>query len=321
MSTFQVDFPRKVVETEALATVAGPAAGLGMMVLTYVGERTRMGELTGESPRTYRKALWLFARFAGVDLAVSKVNHRHVERWLQSMKVAPATMRERLSVLRSFSKWCVQQGYMKKDPTVGVKGARQPRSVPPRGLATPAVASVFDVCPDARAELIVSLMVNEGLRCIEVARIEVGDIDPTSRRALITGKGGHQRVLPLSEETWALLRTYLGYFPATAGPLIRSYRNPRKGISAHYISMLVGQLMRDAGVAESAHALRHTSATDMLRGGAHVRDVQAALGHANLKTTERYLPWVVHDLRDAMGGRTYRRPPLPPVDPGPEPAA
>lgn len=278
-----------------------------------------MGELTGESPRTYRKALWPFVRFTGGDLAVSKVNRRHVERWLQSMKVAPATMRQRLSALRSFCGWCVDHGYMKKDPTVGIKGARQPRSVPPRGLPVTAVASVFESCGDARAELIVSLMVNEGLRCIEVARLEVGDVDPARRKALITGKGGHERVLPVSEETWGLLRAYLALFPATAGPLIRSYRNDRHGLSAHYISMLVSQMMKDAAVDESAHALRHTAASDMLTSGAHVRDVQRAMGHANLKTTERYLPWVVHDLKDAMGGRTYKRRP-PPGD-GPTPAA
>ncbi len=70
--------------------------------------------------------------------------------------------------------------------------------------------------------------------------------------------------------------------------------------------------MREAGIKRwsrdgiSAHALRHTAATDMLRARAHLRDVQHALGHAHLATTEIYLPLVVHDLREAMGGRRYR---------------
>jgi len=44
----------------------------------------------------------------------------------------------------------------------------------------------------------------------------------------------------------------------------------------------------------------------MLRNGAHIRDVQHALGHAHLATTEIYLPLIVNDLREAMGGRSYR---------------
>jgi site-specific recombinase XerD len=71
--------------------------------------------------------------------------------------------------------------------------------------------------------------------------------------------------------------------------------------------------MWDAGIKRkardgiSAHAGRHTCATDMLRAGAHLRDVQAALGHRHLHTTEIYLPYLVNTLSEAMGGRTYRR--------------
>lgn len=63
--------------------------------------------------------------------------------------------------------------------------------------------------------------------------------------------------------------------------------------------------MHEAGVTESPHALRHTAASDVLRAGAHLRDVQAMLGHSSLSTTERYLPLLVGDLREAMDGRRY----------------
>ena len=80
------------------AKSAGPR--LGITVLNYVGERTKLGEFTGNSPGTYRKALWLFVRFAGGDLPVSRLNRSHVERWLISMNVAPSTMRGRLIMVR-----------------------------------------------------------------------------------------------------------------------------------------------------------------------------------------------------------------------------
>jgi integrase/recombinase XerD len=77
--------------------------------------------------------------------------------------------------------------------------------------------------------------------------------------------------------------------------------------------------MRESGVKRrpydgvSAHAARHTMATDLVRSGAHLRDIQHALGHASIQTTQRYLPWLVGDLRTAMGGREYGTPEDPPA--------
>lgn len=72
---------------------------------------------------------------------------------------------------------------------------------------------------------------------------------------------------------------YTAEHPAAAGPLVRSYRNPHRGLSPGYVSDLVRGLFREAGVKEapldgrSAHALRHTMAGDVLRRGAHLRRV------------------------------------------------
>lgn len=119
-------------------------------------------------------------------------------------------------------------------------------------------------------------------------------------------------VLPISDETWMALTAYLSEHPATSGGLVRSYRQEWRALQADTISGMVSLWMSEAGIKRrprdgvNAHALRHTSATDMLRAGAHLRDVQHALGHAHLATTEVYLPLVVKDLREAMGGRKYR---------------
>lgn len=58
----------------------------------------------------------------------------------------------------------------------------------------------------------------------------------------------------------------------------------------------------------SAHALRHTACADMLRGGAELRDVQVAMGHATIDATELYMPLVVRGLHAAMSGRHYGTP-------------
>lgn len=280
---------------------------LGMLALRYVDERARRSEIRGETVRTYRLTLGTFVDVVGWDLSPNRLRQAHVERWLERKPLSLATKRSQLSIVRTFCRWLVRRGFATRDATLDITGPRQPRYVP-RGVTHTAVGDTLAGCPDARAELVVCLEVQEGLRACEVCNLEVGDIDPDERVMMVRGKGGHERVLPIDTETWAAIGRYLAEHPASAGPLIRSYNHPTKGLTPHYVSRLVSQWMHAAGVGASGHALRHTAATDMLRSGAHVRDVQAALGHTSLATTQRYMPWLVGDLRTAMGGRTYRRP-------------
>lgn len=268
----------------------------------YVAERAARGRFRPRTVVTVRYTLRGFLRAVAPDDVALEV--RHVEAWLAETRQSPATARARLSQIRSFCRWLIRKGRLGSDPTLAVDAPRTPRYVP-RGLRGEAVGQALAELPDARARLVVILMVQEGLRCCEVSDLEVGDIEWDERIMLIRGKGGHQRVLPVSEESWAALEDYLAEHPARSGILIRSYRDQYRGLNPGYISTLVARWLRGAGVPATAHSLRHTAAGDMLRAGAHLRDVQAALGHVSLSTTQRYLPWVVGDLRTAMGGRRY----------------
>lgn len=282
---------------------------VGGLVLRYVAERHRRGELNERTADNQRRVLWAMACSVGRDRDIRRVRLVHLERWLAERPVAQSTARMRVATVKTFFGWCARMKLVARDPTVELRPPRAPRQVP-RGLRPAAVAAVFAVLPDERATLMVSLMVQEGLRCMEVAGLQLGDIDGDEHVMRVVGKGGHERILPISDETWRAMRSYLAAAKHRAGPLIRSEAHPDRPLRARYVSRLVGEWMHAAGVAESAHALRHTAASDMLKQGAHVRDVQQALGHVSLQTTQRYLPLVVKDLREAMGGRTYRTMPL-----------
>lgn len=284
------------------------AAGeVGRLAIVYVRERVRAGQLKGESPRTVRYTLDTFVQVVGWERSPNRITRSHVEKWLERKPLAEASRRSQLSIVRCFCKWLVRKGYARSDPTLDVAGPRQPRYVP-RGVRHQVVSDTLAGCPDVRAELVITLEVQQGLRACEVVNLQLGDIDPEEKVMLVRGKGGHERVLPITDETWAAMGRYLAQFPASAGPLVRSYNHPNRGLTPHYVSRLVSQWMREAKAGATGHALRHTAATDMLRGGAHLRDVQNALGHQSLATTQRYLPWVVGDLRQAMAGREYRKP-------------
>jgi site-specific recombinase XerD len=283
------------------------------LIARYLAERIRLHDLSPLTARNSRCALRGLARTTG-PITVDRLTSRHVERWLESMeKLAPATRRSRFSAVRMFVRWGIRRGHLRIDPTLEVPPPRQPRSIP-RALPTPHVVDLLEVCPDNRARLIVTLMVQQGLRCCEVSALQLGDVDLDGRSMRIRGKGGHERILPVCKDTRKALVAYLDEHPSSiGGTVVRSYRRPTHGLAADTISGLVSEWMNAARIKRarrdgvSAHALRHTAATDMLRNGAHVRDVQQALGHAHLATTEVYLPYVVRGLAKAMGGRSYRR--------------
>lgn len=273
------------------------------LIRQYAEERRSAGRLAATSEPNVRRTLVNFASSVQ-GAAPAEVTRRDVEKWVGRAGLAPGTRRRELSTIRTFWRWLTVTGRAEHDPTVGVERVREPRRLP-RGLQADQVAAVLDACPDSRARLIVTLEVQLGLRSCEVARLRVEDVNPWEWTVRISGKGGHERILPVVDEATGALRDYLAEWPATRGPLVRSYNDPTKGISATHTHRIVNDACKAAGLAETGHALRHTCATDMLLAGAHLRNVQAALGHANLATTSRYLPLVVGELRDAMAGRSY----------------
>lgn len=290
----------------------GQTEGVAMRKLVdkHITGRVRRGEVTGLTARNLRTALGGFAEVFG-ERPVCRLGRSDVDRYMESIgHLSAATRRGRFLAVRLFCRWLVLHGDIRTDPTIGMKAPKEPRRRP-RALPADRVAALLRACPDERARLIVLLMFQAGLRCCEVHGLQVGDIDRLRRIARIVGKGGHEREVWLPDELEEALTAYLLALPVSSGPLVRSYRIPTRALAADTISGLVAQWMWTAGVKAaardgvSAHAGRHTCATDMLLHGAHVRDVQFVLGHAHLATTEQYIPPEVRGIAEAMGGRRY----------------
>lgn len=284
---------------------------LQRLTLRYVQERLAQGQINRRTAEVLRSRLWDFA--CHTQAQPGNVNRRHVETWLARPDLSPAYRRARLSSLRVFFRWCIVQGHMRRDPTLGVEAPKIPAYLP-RALTAQEVGQLLGVLPDARARLIVLLMVQEGLRRKEVAEAQLGDVDTYSRTMHVRGKGGGGQVtgtVPLSDQTWRALEDYLTLEGHRAGPLVRSKKHPDRGITAHTLGQMVSDWMAEAGVkraprdGKSGHALRHSTAHHMMDNGASVREVQQALRHTSIRSTEVYLRGRVEDLRTAMAGRSY----------------
>lgn len=302
-----------------MSTAGAGSTALQPLIVEYLHERVALGQLARSSAEVIRCTLRHFARHVDDDLR--RVDRSAVTSWLSGTEVAPTTIKAHLVRLRPFSRWLVIEGHLERDVTLGIPIPRIPERLP-RALPPDAVARILAACPDARARLVVILMVQLGLRCNEVASIEMRDIDTNRGVLQVRGKGGLgqvTRAVPFTIEANAELQEYLDHEGHRySGPLIASQGNfaGEKPVSAHHMSRLVRGWFRAAGVkvhahdGMSAHALRHTCAQDVADAGADLRHVQELLGHRSLRTTQEYLRLNPPGLREAIEGRSYFDPEL-----------
>lgn len=273
----------------------------------YLAARRARGELVKTSARSLTARLDSLVRSYG-DRPVRQLGPAHINTWLEQIgRLTPASRAAYISTARGFVTWLRHEGHIRNDPMRDVAKVRRPRSVP-RAINPAEVRRILAVVPDRRATLIIWLMVGCGLRCGEVARLGSSDYDDRARTLAVKGKGGHERVLPVPDEVAGAIDSY-GLRP---GPMIRSHTQPWRGITAATVSILVSRWFTEAGVkrhafdGRTAHALRHTAASDVLDKCKDVTVVQAMLGHDNVRTTSIYLRRAKLDvLREAMEGRRY----------------
>ena len=278
----------------------------------YLTGRIKRGEITRKTAKNVRSSLDSLTVSFG-NRPLGQLGPRAIERWLETTgHLAPSTRRNHLTAARGFCRWLVDRDLIASDPTEKIARIRQPRSVP-RAMTVPDVATLYHAVPDLRARAIIALMVGCGLRCVEVSRLQVTDWDRDGATITVTGKGMHERVLPVPSETTTVLDRYLSSIGGfVSGPLIRSSRIRGAGLSEATISTYVSRWMGAAGLkvgrwdGRSAHALRHTAASDVLDACGDLRVVQEMLGHVHLSTTSIYLRRAqLSQMRDAMEGRSY----------------
>lgn len=275
----------------------------------YVSARLDRGEIVASSASVITGVLCQWYRFAGLP----PWTEAQVAAWTHGSGMRANTRKSRLTKLRPHVRWLIAEGLLDHDPTLRIGRVVVPEGSP-RDMTTAEVGSLLDVCPDERARLVVLLMVQLGLRCGDVARIRVQDIDAQRRSLHVRAKGGRGEPThwaPIPDEAWDAVVAWLRSHGVRSGPLVCSYQRPVQGLTPATVSKLVGKWIRAAGLKEfpydgrSPHALRHTCAQHMLDGGAEPRDVQYALGHKTLRSTELYTRREPRGLRAAMAGRTY----------------
>ena len=193
-------------------------------------------------------------------------------------------------------------------PRQGVPLIRTSRTLPT--ILDPAqVDALISALRTHRDRAMVLAMVLGGLRRCEVLGLRLADLHAGQRRVFIAdGKGGHQRLVPVSGRFFTAVASYLDLErPADTGTdrLFVALKGPRRGqpLSAYGIDEILDGARRRAGLAHATcHQLRHTCLTRLREAGMALEAIQAQAGHASIESTRIYL----HLADDWLAGQ-YRR--------------
>lgn len=226
---------------------------------------------------------------------------------------APASVARRLAALRTFFRFAVRQGWLAASPAAGVRGPRRRRRLPHvlRASQAAAVMEAEDPRSGARAaalrlrdRVLLELLYGSGLRVGEACALDLDSPEPGCALLRVRGKGGRERLTPVSAPAAEALAVYLREGrPALAGPeagsaLLLGARGRRLDPRSAYEAVRrAGQAA--LGVPLHPHVLRHAFATHLLDGGADLRAVQEMLGHARLQTTQVYTHLTRRRLRQS----------------------
>lgn len=198
-----------------------------------------------------------------------------------------------VSDLHGFYKWAIDWGHLSNDPTVRVARPKTPPGLP-RPIDSSDLAVALQMAdPMMRAWL--TLMAFGGLRCAEVAGLNVDDLRWSDGLIRVLGKGGKERMVPLHAEVVRVLRSMP--LPSRG----RVFRRPRGGgYPAWQVSRETSLYLESLGIAATAHQLRHWFGTYLYRSCRDLRVVQEMMGHSSPTTTALYAEWSKQEARRAI---------------------
>ena len=201
----------------------------------------------------------------------------------------PATINRRLYVIKGFYEYLREElDWKVRNPVRSSQFIRQGRPLP-KILEDDTLKKLLKIITDPRDQAILSLMLRCGLRVGEVANLKIEDLNLFARELRFVGKGDKERVAPIPDEIFDLLKKCVKIRPKEAPKFFWNKKQPRKAVKINSIQRLVKRYAKKAGVGEvHCHLLRHTFARQMIENGVERTVLRDLMGHSNINSTDVY---------------------------------
>ncbi len=309
--------------------MAAPA-GMERWIATFLEAQAAELDAARNTQLAYGRDLkdfagWLAAR--GRDFAAA--SREEVEAYIvycEAQGLSQATRARRLSAIRQLYRFALDEGWRPDNPAIRIKGPGASRHLP-QTLSLAEVERLLDAARSKgrsegerlRNRALVELLYATGMRVSELVGLPVAAARGDPKMILVRGKGGKERMVPLSPPARAALADWLHLRDGEeerarkAGRPAARALFPGPGADGHLTRQHFYILIKDIAVLGGVdpskvtpHTLRHAFATHLLAGGADLRVIQTLLGHADVATTEIY----THVLDDQLKDLVLTRHPL-----------
>lgn len=297
-----------------------PPAGMERWISSFLEAQSAEKAAARNTRLAYGRDLidfadWLRPRGLGFEAAARE----DVEAYLvhcDAQGLSTATRARRLSAIRGLFQFAMDEGWRSDHPAARLKGPGRDQRLP-KTLSEEEVARLIE-CARAtgrapadrlRNVCLMELLYATGLRVSELVSLPVAAVRGDPAMVMVKGKGGRERLVPLSTPARAALRDWLPLRDAaeTAAAAKSRFLFPSRSAEGHLTRLrfyaLVKEITLAAGIDPgrvSPHTLRHAFATHLLARGADLRAIQMLLGHADLATTEIYTHVLEERLKDLV---------------------
>ena len=246
-------------------------------------------------------------RISAVQVSPAEVRAYLADLDRRGLKASSAA--RRLSCVRQFHRFLYAEGHAGTDPTATVSGPHRGRGLP-KVLSVDEVDRLLAVVTEAaaksdvprleriralRARCLLELLYATGLRVSELVALPRAAAKTRDRCLVVRGKGGRERLVPLTEAARAAAREYVEALEEGAAGRASRWLFPADSETGHLTRQAFARDLKGlAGAAGlradkvSPHVLRHAFASHLLQNGADLRVVQELLGHADISTTQIY---------------------------------
>lgn len=262
-----------------------------------------------ETIKAYNFDLTYFSRFLeekyNCPLYINEIKSVDIEDYLfylKKRKLATSSRSRNLYTLRSF--W--NYAYKNKLCEWNIAMAVEPIKVQSKErtfLSTEEVHTLIDAIHHPLLKTVVQTLFYTGMRISECLNLEIKDVDLENKVIhIINGKGAKDRNIPINKNLVCILKHYLKTYRSSINGEYFFATEKSGHLSAPYVNRVLNDTVKELGWKKhvSAHILRHSFASNLIKNGVNLVYVQKLLGHSNLKVTSIYTHASIEDLDNSV---------------------